>query len=63
MKGKTMNMTYEEIVKAVVNHMYLDYGMDDFDKGELSGAAFVIAQMFGKNKVSVKNDIFKVQNQ
>ena len=50
-------MTYEEIVNAAANYIFLDNYMDDYDKGELSGAAFAIAQMFNKNKLNVRADI------
>lgn len=52
-----MDKTYDEMIKAAVEYLYTDKDMDDFDKGELSGAAFAIAYMFGKNKVEVKNHI------
>jgi hypothetical protein len=56
-------MTYEEIVKVVADYLYFGDDMDDFEKGELSGAAFAIAKMFNKNKRDVKNDILKALNQ
>lgn len=57
-----MDKTYEEIIKLVADRVYLGSDKDDFDNGELSGAAFVISRMFGKTIVSVKKDIKEIGN-
>lgn len=56
-----MNYTYEEIIFKAANYIYIGDNNDDYDKGELSGAAFVIARMFNKSKIEVKEDIKKKQ--
>ena len=52
-----MDKTYEQMVELAAYSIWCGDEMDDYDKGELSGAALMIAAMFGKMSGDVKWDI------
>ena len=52
-----MEKTYDEIINHMAAYIHINTDSDDFDKGELSGAAIAIARIYGKNKMDVKTDI------
>lgn len=52
-----MYNTYEQMVEMAAYSIWCGDEMDDYDKGELSGAALMIAAMFGKMRGDVKWDI------
>ena len=52
-----MEKTYEQMIELAAYSIWCGDGVDDYDKGELSGAALMIAAMFGKSKRDVKKDI------
>lgn len=54
-----MEKTYDEIVNLVAEYVWLESDMDDYDKGEFHGAAFVVSRMFNKYTRLVKRDIRK----
>lgn len=52
-----MEKTYEQMVELAASRIWCGDDRDDFDKGELSGAALMIAAMFEKMRGNVKFDI------